>query len=156
MAAIPKSALWLGLAGLIPFLAAAAVIALRPSIAMGGFDVPLSGYGQMVMLAYGRVILAFMAGVLWGFAARGAAGFWAYAASVTPALWVFFTSFLPDPREALTLAIGFAALLALDWAFARAGLTPPWWMRLRMLLTAVVLACLATAVLPDLPIWNVS
>jgi hypothetical protein len=146
MQAIPKPALYLGLAGLIPFIVAAAVIALRPSWPMGGVNLPLSGFGQMVMLAYGRIILAFMAGVLWGFAARGDAGLWAYAASVTPALWVFFTSFLPDRQELLTLAIGFAALLTLDWAFFRAGLAPPWWMRLRVLLTAVVLACLGLSI----------
>ncbi len=146
MTAVPKSALLLGLAGLIPFIAAAAVIALRPSYPMGAVNLPLSGFGQMVMLSYGRVILAFMAGVLWGFAAKGEAGFWAYAASVTPALWVFFTSFLPDRQEPVTLAIGFAALLALDWAFARAGLAPPWWMRLRTLLTGVVLACLGLSI----------
>jgi hypothetical protein len=146
---IPKPALLLGLAGLIPFIAAAAVIALRPTYPMGAINLPLSGYGQMVMLAYGRVILAFMAGVLWGFAARGNAGFWAYAASTAPALWVFFASFLPDAREPATLAIGFAALLALDWSFARAGFAPPWWMRLRSLLTAVVLACLAIAILSN-------
>jgi hypothetical protein len=143
---IPRSALLLGLAGLIPFVAAAAVITLRPTYPMGGIDLPLAGYGQMVMHAYGRVILAFMAGVLWGFAAKGGAGLWAYAASVAPALWVFFTSFLPDRQEPMTLAIGFAVLLALDWAFARAGLTPPWWMRLRSILTAVVLACLGLSI----------
>lgn len=143
---IPRGALYLGLAGLIPFVAAAGVIALRPTLPMDGFNMPLMGFGHLVLLAYGRMILAFMAGVLWGFAAKGEAGLWAYAASVTPALWVFFTSFLPDAQEDITLAIGFAALLALDFAFARAGLAPPWWMRLRALLTAVVLACLAISI----------
>lgn len=143
---IPRPALLLGLAGLIPFVAAAGVIVLRPSLPLDGFNLPLMGFGHLVLLAYGRMILAFMAGVLWGFAAKGGAGFWAYAASVTPALWVFFTGFLPDADEDITLAIGFAALLALDWVFARAGLTPPWWMRLRALLTAVVLACLAISI----------
>lgn len=144
---IPRSALYLGLAGLIPFVAATGVIALRPTVPMNGFDLPLLAFGHMVLLAYGRMILAFMSGVLWGFAAMGRrAGFWAYAASITPALWVFFTSFLPDAHEDITLAIGFAALLALDWAFARAGLAPPWWMGLRALLTAVVLACLGVSI----------
>jgi hypothetical protein len=140
---IPRPALILGLAGLIPFVLAAGVVAVNPALPMNGFNLPLAGMGQMVLLAYGRMILAFMAGVLWGFAARGEAGFWAYAASVMPALWVFFTAFLPDHREAITLAAGFAALLALDYAFARAGLAPAWWMRLRAGLTAVVLACLS-------------
>jgi hypothetical protein len=34
------------------------------------------------------------------------------------------------------------ALLPIDWTAARAGLAPPWWMRLRLLLTTVVAACL--------------
>lgn len=145
---IPRAALLLGLAGLIPFALAAGVIALRPSLPMGGFDLPLMGFGHLVLLSYGRIILAFMAGVLWGFATK-ATSFWWYVASVTPALWVFFTSFLPDSDEDITLAIGFAALLALDWAFARAGLAPPWWMRLRVILTAVVLACLSVSIFLD-------
>jgi hypothetical protein len=140
---IPRAALYLGLAGLIPFFAAALVIALRPTWPMGGFNLPLAGYGQMVLLAYGQMILAFMAGVLWGFAAKGGAGLWAYACAVTPALWVFFTSFLPSHQQPITLMMGFAALLALDFVFQRAGLAPPWWMRLRLMLTAAVLACLA-------------
>jgi len=142
---VPRPALYLGLAGLIPFVAAAAVIALRPTWPTGTFNLPLMGFGQLVLLAYGRVILAFMAGVLWGFAAQGER-VWPYVASVTPALWVFFTSFLPDRDENITLAIGFAALLALDYAFARQGLTPPWWMRLRAGLTAVVLACIGISI----------
>ncbi len=31
----------------------------------------------------------------------------------------------------------------LDATFAAQGLAPPWWMRLRLPLTAVVIACLA-------------
>ncbi|MDZ7905095.1 MAG: DUF3429 domain-containing protein [Cypionkella sp.] len=144
---IPRPALYLGLAGLIPFIAAAGVVALRPTLPVNGFDLPLLAFGHMVLLAYGRMILAFMSGVLWGFAAHARrAGFWAYAASVIPALWVFFTSFLPDSDEDITLAIGFAALLALDWAYSRAGLAPSWWMPLRLLLTGVVLACLAVSI----------
>jgi hypothetical protein len=142
---IPRAALWLGLAGLIPFALAAGVIALRPSLPMDGFELPLMGFGHLVLLSYGRIILAFMAGVLWGFATKATRVWW-YVASVTPALWVFFTSFLPDSDEDITLAIGFAALLALDWAFARAQLAPPWWMRLRVMLTAVVLACLCVSI----------
>ena len=143
---IPRGALYLGLAGVIPFVVAAAVIGLRPTVPIKGFDLPLFGYGHLVLLAYGRMILAFMAGVLWGFAAKGGAGTWAYTASVTPALWVFFTSFRPDKEEDITLAIGFAALLVLDWIFTRIGLAPPWWMRLRVLLSVIVLACLATSI----------
>jgi uncharacterized membrane protein YbhN (UPF0104 family) len=46
-------------------------------------------------------------------------------------------------QSALTaLAIGFAALLALDWAFWKQGLAPRWWLPLRAVLTAIVVPCL--------------
>ena len=143
---IPRPALYLGLAGLIPFIVAAALIALQPSLTLGGAQVPLLPYGQMVMLSYGQVILAFMSGVLWGFAAQHRrARFWPYAASVAPALWVFFTAFLPDTDQDITLTLGFVALLVLDFIFARASLAPPWWMQLRLILTGIVMACLAVS-----------
>jgi hypothetical protein len=48
------------------------------------------------------------------------------------------------PRAPLIL--GLAGLLALDWQFALWGLAPGWWMPLRLLLSAVVIACLAVGV----------
>jgi hypothetical protein len=33
--------------------------------------------------------------------------------------------------------------LALDWMFWKQGLAPEWWMALRVLLTAIVVICLA-------------
>ena len=46
----------------------------------------------------------------------------------------------------MNLMFGFAGLLVLDFAFWRWGLAPEWWMKLRVLLTAIVLICLATGV----------
>ena len=43
----------------------------------------------------------------------------------------------------MVLIAGFLGLLALDFAFSRAGLTPGWWMKLRVLLTSLVVLCLA-------------
>ncbi len=89
-----------------------------------------------------------MSGVLWGFAAqasgpRAATG---YALSVIPALWAFFmTGGGPQPAG-ISLIFGFSGLLLLDLQFARWGLAPGWWMRLRLLLSAVVIACLAIGV----------
>jgi hypothetical protein len=45
------------------------------------------------------------------------------------------------------LILGFVALLAIDASAARQGLAPAWWMSLRLLLTTVVVACLAIGVL---------
>jgi hypothetical protein len=47
----------------------------------------------------------------------------------------------------LNLITGFLGLLILDFYFFRAGLTPRWWMKLRILLTSGVVACLIPVVL---------
>ncbi|MGR3468255.1 MAG: DUF3429 domain-containing protein, partial [Shimia sp.] len=88
---IPRSALLLGLAGVLPFLWGA-LTTLLP--ALGAAALPLVGprlIGPYVQLAYGAIILSFMSGVLWGFATK--AGDWqgvGYALSTLPALWAFF------------------------------------------------------------------
>ena len=149
MTPIPRAALGLGLAGLIPFVWGAAS-QLFPALAEMGLAVAGPRFvGPYVSLAYGTVILSFMSGVLWGFAtkATGAAAATGYALSVLPALWAFFMVGGGPVSAALSLMAGFAGLLGLDGLFWRWGLAPPWWMRLRGLLTAVVLACLAVPAL---------
>ena len=147
-ALIPRSALILGLAGLLPFLWGALNVLYPSSLAWGGALVSPMFKGTYVSLTYGTVILSFMSGVLWGFATKtkGAAAF-GYALSVIPALWAFFMVNGQPGDAAVNLAAGFVGLLLLDFSFAAQGLTPPWWMRLRLLLTAVVLACLAVPIL---------
>jgi len=146
---IPTAALALGLAGLIPF-AWGALTVLRPEL--GQQAAPLIGarfVGPYVQLFYGAVILSFMSGVLWGFAtkARGATAASGYALSVIPALWVFFMTGGGPVTAAMNLGAGFIGLLALDWHFWRLGLAPRWWMRLRLLLTCVVLLTLLPVVI---------
>jgi hypothetical protein len=99
-------------------------------------------------LAYGVVILSFMSGVLWGIATRATGSFvpWAYGLSVLPALWAYFMSGMGPTGSALSLIAGFVGLLGLDALYWRQGLTPAWWMRLRGLLTAVVVLCLGAVV----------
>ena len=149
MTPIPRSALLLGLAGLIPFFWGAAS-QLLPDLGDWGSNVLGPRFaGPYVSLAYGTVILSFMSGVLWGFATRatGSAATTGYALSVLPALWAFFMVGGGPQAAAVSLMAGFAGLLVLDFLFWRWGLAPPWWMRLRGLLTAVVLACLAVPAL---------
>lgn len=148
MPPIPRSALLLGLAGLIPF-GWSAVTELLP--AFGDWAAGWLGprfVGPYVGLAYGTVILAFMSGVLWGFATRtqGREATFGYAVSVIPALWAFLFVGGGPTSAAIYLGAGFVALLGLDWMFWTQGLAPEWWMRLRMLLTAGVLACLSVTV----------
>lgn len=141
---IPRVPLVLGLAGLIPFLWSAATIAL-PELALwaGQWMSPMF-LGSYVGLTYGTVILSFMSGVLWGFATRAErhAGL-AYALSVLPALWVFLMVTDASQASIIFLAAGFVGLLLLDGAFVAWGLAPRWWLRFRIMLTLVVLGCLA-------------
>ena len=149
MRQIPIAALALGLAGLIPFLWGAANVAYPASAGWVGGWLPPMYRGTYVSLTYGVVILSFMSGVLWGFAtkAKGAKAAVGYALSVVPALWAFFMVNGDPGNAAVNLAVGFAGLLMLDYSFARQGLAPAWWMRLRVLLTTVVLLCLAVPIL---------
>lgn len=146
---IPRSALFLGLAGLLPFLWGALNVLYPPSLAWGGTMLSPMFKGTYVSLTYGTVILSFMSGVLWGFAtkAKGPAAALGYGLSVIPALWAFFMVNGQPGDAAVNLAAGFVGLLLLDFSFAGQGLAPPWWMRLRLILTAVVLACLAVPIL---------
>ena len=138
---IPRTALYLALGGLVPFLVCAGV-------ALSGNQVVLRGAEDEIMLRYGIIILAFMSGVLWGFAtnASGKMATVAYGLSVLPALWAVFTAVGPTPQALGALIPGFYGLLALDYYFWRAGLAPPWWLRLRLPLTAVVMVTLGISI----------
>ena len=138
---IPRTALYLALGGLVPFLVCAGV-------ALSGNQVALRGAEDEIMLRYGIIILAFMSGVLWGFAtnASGKMAAVAYGLSVLPALWAFLTAVGPTPQALGALIPGFYGLLVLDYYFWRAGLAPPWWLRLRLPLTAVVMVTLGISI----------
>jgi hypothetical protein len=141
MTRIPTPALLLGLSGLLPFLWGA-LTAQLPGLAPSWL--PARFAGGLVLQSYGIVILSFMAGVIWGFGTRAsgrqAAAF--YVISVLPPLWAFFAATGAVELALTALLAGFVALLAVDFTAARAGLAPPWWMALRLLLTSVVALCL--------------
>jgi len=147
MTPIPPAALILGLAGLTPFVWGA-VTALYPGIG-GASGLQPVFLGTYLSLTYGTVILSFMSGVLWGFATRatGREAAVGYALSVIPALWAFIMVNGDAANAAINLAAGFVGLLALDYSFWRQGLAPDWWLRLRLILTAGVLACLMVPIL---------
>ncbi len=143
---IPRGPLILGLAGLLPFVWGAATL-LMPDLGVWA-QMTLGGrfVGPYVQLSYGTVILAFMSGVLWGFATKSE-GWFGYALSVIPALWAFFMVGGGPTSAAINLAVGFVGLLLLDLQFWQKGLTPPWWMSLRLLLTLVVVLSLLVVIL---------
>ncbi len=141
MSTIPRSALILGLAGLLPFLWGALTVTVPQTAFWGQANLGPRFIGPYVQLFYGAIILSFMSGVLWGFAtkATGQIATASYVLSVIPALWAFFMTGGGPTAAAVNLIVGFLGLLLLDWHFWRLGLAPPWWMHLRGLLTAIVI-----------------
>ena len=148
MTQIPRSALILGLAGTLPFLWGALTLLVPELVDWGSRAIGPRFVGPYVSLAYGTVILAFMSGVLWGFATRaeGQVATSGYILSVVPALWAFLFVGGGPTSAAVYLIAGFVGLLGLDWMFWKQDLAPPWWMRLRVLLTAIVVAALLVVV----------
>ena len=148
MTRIPPAALLLTLGGLVPFVYAALIHAQVIAPVDAATRIGIGPEGRLVMARYGVVILCFMAGVQWGFAtrtegARAAAG---YALSTLPALWAFLAPARTADTALTNLIIGFVAVLMLDIAYRRWGLAPPWWLALRVPVTAAVVLCLAVGI----------
>ena len=146
---IPRAPLLLGLAGVLPFIWGALTMYVEPAARLTNDLLGPRFLGPFVQLAYGTIILSFMSGVLWGFAtrARGTIAATGYALSTLPALWAFFFVGGGPVSAATYLVAGFAGLLGLDWLFWTNDLTPRWWMKLRLILTLPVLACLIVIIL---------
>lgn len=148
MKKIPFAPLILGLAGLIPFVWGALTYLVEPLAQWGTQSLGPRFVGPYVQLFYGSVILSFMSGVLWGFSTKadGARAATGYVLSVIPALWAFFMTGGGPTTAGLNLIFGFLGLLILDFAFSVWGLTPRWWISLRLLLTTIVVLCLSVGV----------
>ena len=145
MKKIPNSAFILGLSGLIPFFwgTVTSFDFVLEYLKLTGLNDEYTG--SSINLIYGTIILAFMSGVLWGFAAnvgdkRRPVGL---ILSVLPALWAFFTfdGILMNPL--VSLIIGFCGVFAIDIRFYYWQITPEWWLSLRSVLTLFVIILLS-------------
>lgn len=122
---VPRPALLLGLAGMLPSLAMLAVMLALPE---------WRGAAARIGLGYGAVIASFVGGAWWGLvAARPDAGARSrlLALSVVPSLLAWPALLLPPAAGLLLLAMVFAALLPTDARLRRDGIAPAWWMGLR-------------------------
>jgi hypothetical protein len=141
-ARIPTPALALGASGLLPFGA------FLFGLWLGSPE--LSAWCARALLSYGVVILAFVGALHWAFAMQ-AAGFdavdrWTWMGwSTMPALAAWTAAMLPWRWGIGLLAVVFVAHLALDHVLAPRAALPGWYLRLRRILTAGVVLCLATA-----------
>lgn len=129
---IPPAALGLGLAGLLPL----ALAALAQWIAL---PVLPASWALVAGIAYGAVILSFLGGIRWGTAIgpySSARQGVELAMSTVPALagWAALL-FTPVPALCL-LAAGFFMQALSDVMAVERGRLPPWFGKLRLLLTA--------------------
>ncbi len=133
---IPIGPMLLGIAGVIPFVGAVAMVIFGPPrfVEIATFS----------LLAYGAVILSFLGGILWGsilargFTEIGNDQIRLLVIGVVPSLcgWV---ALLAGPNIGLPLmAVAFSFVLVVDLLSTRDGLLPPWYPRLRIPLTISV------------------
>lgn len=156
-ARIPLLPLALTLAGAIPF-AMGAIAAISPELVSKLTGLPFLAsqlLGRAVLISYGAVIYAFMSGIIWGFATNSSGLpqtrllIW----SVVPAILVFFYALYAfvapitglGQASLIPLIVGFPLLLLLDKSSQDKALAPVWWMRLRVLITGVVVTLLCLA-----------
>lgn len=129
---IPRPAWWLGLAGLIPFLAGLAILLFGATPAQ-------RLVGERLFVYYSATILAFLGGVRWG-AALASPSWRALSLAVAPSL-IAFGALLLDRRAAVVvLGLTFAVVGAADVARRASPSWPAWYRRLRLTLTVGVVA----------------
>ena len=135
------SALWLGIAGLLPFffLAGAALIDPRLRLAV-----------HMPLVAYGAVILAFVGALHWGIAmmlpnASNGQRIFLMAWSVVPALLAWAAVLLPAGSDLALLIAAFWVHFAFDYQLALQQPVPRWYLPLRIILTLGATLSLAAA-----------
>lgn len=145
---IPRPALLLGAAGVIPFAALALLMAI------GGAGLLAPEQAERILRLYSALILSFMGGAQWGLATASTRGpsARALAVSVLPALFAWAAFLVPSRPGLLALAAAFLALMLYDlWTVSR-GEAPAWYGRLRIGLTFAVVASLGAASLTSLRI----
>jgi flagellar motor component MotA len=138
---MPRTALLVGLGGLIPFIGLATVIALAPEI---------GGLGQralhMALVTYAALIASFIGGVRWGNALSGhSRQTHEFIISVIPSLLAWLALATPRPFDLMLLIGVFLALGVSDVGLAISGGAPRWYGKLRVFLTAIATLSLLSA-----------
>lgn len=138
-----RVARWLGYGGLLPFAAAAALVAM---LSAGEWHTLAS----RVLLAYGAVILSFLGGIVWGLTLRNetlAPGLAAreFVYSVCPSLLGWVALLMPLRSGAGLLAACVCAAFVHDALLARQHELPRWFLSLRLQLSLGAVTALSLA-----------
>ncbi|XP_035509129.1 transmembrane protein 69-like [Morone saxatilis] len=142
----PKPALYLGFAGLIPFVTPTLFMAVTESYC------PELAYAQ---LAYGAAIVSFLGGVRWGFAlpeSSPAKPDWINLAnSVVPSLLACVTMLMSNNIASAVTMVIMALGIALHYDLALLPTYPSWFKALRAVLTTVAFfSFLGTLILKEM------
>lgn len=141
MIAVARLAIVVGIAGLLPFLAAILGLFMMPAQ-----SVNIIGYFYL----YSAGILAFMAGIYWPLAMQLENRCYPISPLVTMLLsQLFFVSagiglLLPIAAQILLYTLAYMALYVVDARWMR-GYWPDWYLKLRLVLTSIVLLCQVAA-----------
>ncbi|MBI3507077.1 MAG: DUF3429 domain-containing protein [Proteobacteria bacterium] len=140
LAGVPSAARWLGLAGLVPFYGAVAVLWAGKG----------DGAALSALLSYSAVILSFLGAVHWGRAlASPELQDWPVLGwSVAPALIGWLAAEWMEATPAiLLLIVAFWASFVVDRRAVADGRFPRWYLALRKLLSALVVLALGLSLL---------
>ena len=137
---VPLSAGWLGGFGAVPFIGLAAATPFQSG--------PTKVLVVHAMAAYGAVILSFLGGVHWGLAIGSEHGSdrgklpSRLVSSVIPSLVGWFALLIGGTTGLFILAAAVATMLWVDLRATTMGEAPPWYPKLRIPLSLVVIAAL--------------
>ena len=136
---IPKAALILGLAGVLPFV----VFGLL-AITLGGGSVTPK-LADTLLIGYGAVILSFIAGVRWGLALtvpNESDQALQLTVSTVPSIIAWAACFMPFAYGLPLLAFTHAAIAVWDIRAMHNGRGPVWYAKLRMILASLAVGIL--------------
>lgn len=140
-ATIPKPAKILGILGLIPFCIA--LLSLLHPIFYNFLEKNFKTTGLEIQIIYSIIILCFMSGTFWGFAANAKnQAALPYILSILPTIYVLIIYLYLNELLIPLIGIGFIFLLPIDIYFTKLELTPDWWLKLRVPLSITVFGIL--------------
>ncbi|XP_065265700.1 transmembrane protein 69 [Emys orbicularis] len=130
----PKPAVYLGLAGLIPFVSVPVIMAIQQTY------YPELAFAQMT---YGATIVSFLGGVRWGFAlpenSPAKPDWMNLGNSIVPPLLAWFAILFKDDLTQAAIMVIIGLGVALHYDLAVLPTYPSWFKALRVLLTVVAI-----------------
>ncbi len=123
--------------GALPFIASA-------MMAFFNFGDVRGFQADQIAVAYGAIILSFLGGIRWGNAISKDAAVTLFM-SVLPSLAGFGALLINTYNGTMILLAGF--ICQAIWDFAAPGALPDWFVRLRIVISAIVIVCLTITLL---------